>query len=1559
METPLITQMKWVWIKSWLVVWNSRGGPNPVPDVRWTLPNEGRPVLGSAMPGVFPHTFAESSNGDRIHIVGRLLCWDDAHEVHYFRSLNDKVLFHVTGLIDGSKEVFTFLNVQLARQYPVPLVVIDKSTKIFQHEPPSWESIHAVIELCSGFGGMSQGLTSCGFHPVVAVDFNEKMCQLYSKQCATETIVGEVNDVETICQIWHRAKGAGTIAAGFACQPFSLLGDQRGGEDMRAQSLRGILQIAFLAQVQVVILECVTPAATNQFVRDEIQRFLDVSGFSCSQTELQLSDVWPSRRSRSWWLLTSSFIGKVPLVPWPKSHAITKVSQVLPYILPWDVEDEAALALLPAEVISFGADSEAYVKYLLNFAGCAPCALHAWGSQVVACQCGCRAFGLSPQRLQEKGLFGLLVFSAADSQSRILRHIHPCECNALNGFDPVIDFGPNPRLTLAASGQMASPLQTAWIFATLAERIQSLKQKSAFPADAMLQALQSWTLMRCRQVWPIQCECIADDKMSALIGFWQGYEHLSIHELMHPPRWPALAGQQICIASVLDLIIREKQSHPVIPKPLPTQIDHDAVMTDVEEGEPTPWLETPDPVFGTLPEVMPDECVVVFLHEHATPIKFAVQKACTVEDIIQAQTKLTGEVHVRFICNQHGVELPLTHEVGLGQLICIRCAQIEERVDKQGSFWPEETQVGTPDVVPAKPSCIAEPVDPPCVSPTVVWSQPICVPDNDPIHATKVYDVGEQDAPHVDIGNSLLSAAPLLQLREAHFLQLQTPVVMSMKHLWALRHQLLSAEDRWAILQNQQGVWADDEFRFHLRLLSQQYAKYQQGFDSPSKQCTVLDPLLFTGWVHHGFDQCSSWCKGHPEVKTEGCHVISCCMIDGHWIPVIFSPVAGNLQVVTWDDPARDLQALQGVVEGIGSALGFSHVFITRHHRLFFSSDKCGAMAVAFLHHALLNSMLPTCHEEVVIIHDRLRESFASAVRQSKVTHRPWIWGAGDQHTDPPELSMPPDAPASSSSQPTGPSLDVMAGSFSHHCISQEERLEFLRSKGRQFGDDEIRFHLLKFLRTRETQPPTKDASEKGFVVMDPLLLATWDTVGKGICEVWCRANKESISQGLHVVAIFFTEDHWFPVWFNYHASTIVAHRIADDQVSSETIMPMLSVLQVELGFQASVEHVMPNPLPPHNLCGAAALAFIGHLMLGSPLPQSIAELDDIHVSLKAEFVEAVFQGTCCICPVVWGSGPFSVLTQQLSEELVKHGVPVAKAEQRAQQAIKAIGSDNVSTALKSKNPWRSLKAVGSNVRFQFLLPDELDAAIQANKENPVGRKAKPQAVKTKPAMPDRIDPAKLALPDGTFRVQGQVVPHIAVQQVGPVACGVVLITLEDALPYLKAGKHVSSEPLALVVVAPVGTEVATELPHAKITLPCMCAANREPLLAEATLVQLGQGIVEKHIAANTIELDQLEVVTLKVMVYHDEFAGQGRTSLLYRSNIWSIYFLCYEDAKLTIANVNLGTTGKGWLSRIPLWTYGDVSSCRPRSSHPLPRKLSSIQFASGSQLPCCLPCCL
>ena len=105
---------------------------------------------------------------------------------------------------------------------------------------------------------------------------------------------------------------------------------------------------------------------------------------------------------------------------------------------------------------AFGVDDNNFARYLLNHEGCAPCALQSWGSQLVACECGCRASGLSWKRLEEEGLFGLLVRSTADCCYQEIRHIHPNECLALLGFDPIIDFGSNPRLTLAAAGPPSS-----------------------------------------------------------------------------------------------------------------------------------------------------------------------------------------------------------------------------------------------------------------------------------------------------------------------------------------------------------------------------------------------------------------------------------------------------------------------------------------------------------------------------------------------------------------------------------------------------------------------------------------------------------------------------------------------------------------------------------------------------------------------------------------------------------------------------------------------------------------------------------------------------------------------------------------------------------------------------------------------------------------------------------------------------------------------------------------------------------------------------------------------
>ena len=61
-------------------------------------------------------------------------------------------------------------------------------------------------------------------------------------------------------------------------------------------------------------------------------------------------------------------------------------------------------------------------------------------------------------------------------------------------------------------------------------------------------------------------------------------------------------------------------------------------------------------------------------------------------------------------------------------------------------------------------------------------------------------------------------------------------------------------------------------------------------------------------------------------------------------------------------------------------------------------------------------------------------------------------------------------------------------------------------------------------------------------------------------------------------------------------------------------------------------------------------------------------------------------------------------------------------------------------------------------------------------------------------------------------------------------------------------------------------------LPHSKVIVPCFCVANKEPVLIETTLVQLGSGFVEKRSLSSAISLDQLEVATVKIMAYRDEY---------------------------------------------------------------------------------------
>ena len=295
-------------------------------------------------------------------------------------------------------------------------------------------------------------------------------------------------------------------------------------------------------------------------------------------------------------------------------------------------------------------------------------------------------------------------------------------------------------------------------------------------------------------------------------------------------------------------------------------------------------------------------------------------------------------------------------------------------------------------------------------------------------------------------------------------------------------------------MHKQAGVWTDDEFRYHISMLLQlRLERFSVDPDLPLKPCFMLDPLLLTGWAHHGTHLCSDWGTSHPEIFRDKLTVLSACMIDAHWIPVVLTPNGSQLLFTTWDAPQNSHAALEKVIEVIGHALGFSSVTSLRHQRLFLTTDKCGALAMAFLHQCLLGSMLPTTSDEADAIHEGYRHAYVEAVKTSQLARRPWVWGSGDAEPEvfwnEPGTSSDAPAPTQTAAGTAGPHATCV----SHQCIDKEARLALLREKGKMWGDDEIRFHLTHMINHRSNVANATYATIPGFVMMDPLMLCTWD----------------------------------------------------------------------------------------------------------------------------------------------------------------------------------------------------------------------------------------------------------------------------------------------------------------------------------------------------------------------------------------------------------------------------------------------------------------------------------
>eukprot|EP00435_Cladocopium_sp_Y103_P064723 s31_g26.t1 len=514
--------------------------------------------------------------GHRVSLVATVETRDNCHaHGHLCRGILSGQRFRLQADIPVGTNKITILGGQVSHLRG-PIVKVDEKAALLIHKPKDFSCLFQLIETCSGLGGLGEGAKHAGWRTVVHNDKMPSFCNHLRKFGDVPVVEGDIGALSTVAQLHAIAPYAASMALGFACQPFSRLGDRREGNDDRAQSLPSALYAAFLLQLDLLITECVPEASTSPFVIRCLQHYMHMTNSDRTEALLELLDVWPSRRRRWWSVIMKSFMWKVSIPPLPKLSVPPTVACLLPCLLSASPQELEELVLSTEERIMFERYGKGLGGHMLNFAEPLATALHSWANQGVECACGCRG-PLSPQRLMSQGLFGVLAHVPGQSPDQNVRHLSGREMALLTGFPKAEGWSDRQRLLTAGIGQVASPIQSSWIFAAVLNHLidNGFSSGEQIPPKQILACVAA-EVFRLRDEWFAGQRTVSMDMFQEQIeGF---LAPAKMPDNPAPPSFQDLTPSQdrelsSAIASIEDTIRQAELSHP--------------------EGH-TPWLQEPN-----------------------------------------------------------------------------------------------------------------------------------------------------------------------------------------------------------------------------------------------------------------------------------------------------------------------------------------------------------------------------------------------------------------------------------------------------------------------------------------------------------------------------------------------------------------------------------------------------------------------------------------------------------------------------------------------------------------------------------------------------------------------------------------------------------------------------------------------------------------------------------------------------------------------------------------------------------------------------------------------------
>ncbi len=414
------------------------------------------------------------------------------------------VIFY--GQLSHDAYVWTFLDVEICHGIHKHALKKVEASFCYGHSPMTIDALTGVVELCAGAGFLSTGLQSAGFEILAGVEQNDHFRMLYGQQGLGDFLHYDIGNVEVVKRILNCDGQNSVIASGIACQPYSRAGDELGGLDHRATTLPKSLEVSWLIQSPIIILECTPRALNDPFVQSTLDHFCSTAGYSKTQGILKLEHSWASARSRWWCILSAKPLGEIGFPPLPQMIGFQRVDAIMPYIKNWPQDEIEELTLSWDEMRQFQKYTKGLLTLALDTTKQMPTALHSWGNQCCDCACGCRS-AFSENRLQARGLFGVIIPSKEvvvreGISTPVCRHLHPSEVAVLCGAIPSLIWNGACRLGLAAVGQMASPIQSCWIGSHILKHLANLFHHDCpCPADK-LRALINHILKVRDEVWP-------------------------------------------------------------------------------------------------------------------------------------------------------------------------------------------------------------------------------------------------------------------------------------------------------------------------------------------------------------------------------------------------------------------------------------------------------------------------------------------------------------------------------------------------------------------------------------------------------------------------------------------------------------------------------------------------------------------------------------------------------------------------------------------------------------------------------------------------------------------------------------------------------------------------------------------------------------------------------------------------------------------------------------------------------------------------------------------------